>query len=570
MFDKFNAGSRRVINDTYTHVKELNHPSIGTEHLLLSLVENRKSPSAIALAKLGVFPNKVRGAVLAECPRGKEPVREKPLVSAPARLALQAASLEAEAMGSREVGPEHILLGLLRQPNSTAAKILKELGVKPNDLRARVNSLDASEREEDEENKASKAKTKGEKGKVKKRKLLKRPAPAEAEVAVAAEENAEAVETEPEKPAKSKAKDAEASKAKQAGKASAEEDEYYYDDEDDDDEAIDFDDVFGEPKGGKKPQKATLADSFGAEVGVPSNRREWIRSLGAAAIIVAICAVGLGGIYFLGRDTDSHAVTLAPAGDNAGGQVLPTAPTQGGDVTPVKKNPGQDASNPTDPNAGANPADPDGKGKVEGVPKSDNDAAKPIDFGMEGLTEGTPSGTTVGSTRQLDAQRSSKTFSYDLTFDSGLGLKADQLSEGIHKVLNDPRSWAADGYTAFQVPSRGQYHIFILGKDEVNKYCTEAISQGYYSCTIGNAVYINADRWFNGDESFIKRGGTVNDYRIYLLNRQLGLALGMPEAKCAGPGKLSPVMESQTKSDSPCKANGWPYPSNQQEGSNNG
>lgn len=497
MFERFNVGSRRVINDTYTQVKELNHAAIGTEHLLLSLVEDRESPSAMALARLGIFPNKVRSAVLAKFPRSDKPVEGKAVVSAPARLALQAATTEADEMGSEEVGPEHILLGLMRQPNTAAAKILTELGVKPADLRARIKPPAVIE--DPLENTKGKKRRRGKKA----------------------------------------AKETSVTAAETLAAGTAPIDDYYYDQEDAD--VIDFNDVVG----GAEDATASYADAMGTATKYPTTRREWVRSLGAAAIIIVICALGLGGIYYLGRDTDSAAVTLSPTGQPSGsGQVLPTAPP-----SPSKGAEGVEKGKDV------NQGDKDNNPKA-GTPVERKDP----DFGLEGFTPGTPNGKIVAVTDTFTAEPSSKAYTYDISVDEGLGMDTKKLAEGISAVLNDKRSWASDGYSAHQMTSGAQYHIFILSPAETDNRCSPGISQGYYSCTIGNSVFINSDRWFNGDESFIARGGTINEYRIYLLNRQMGLALGMEEAECKAVGELSPAMEAQTKSDSPCKANGWPYP----------
>ncbi|CAN5484272.1 hypothetical protein BH09ACT12_BH09ACT12_23930 [soil metagenome] len=66
---------------------------------------------------------------------------------------------------------------------------------------------------------------------------------------------------------------------------------------------------------------------------------------------------------------------------------------------------------------------------------------------------------------------------------------------------------------------------------------------------------LNAWRWLNGADAY---EGNLNDYRRYLVNHEVGHALGKAHVGCPGSGLPAPVMMQQTKGLGECSANPWP------------
>jgi len=68
---------------------------------------------------------------------------------------------------------------------------------------------------------------------------------------------------------------------------------------------------------------------------------------------------------------------------------------------------------------------------------------------------------------------------------------------------------------------------------------------------------INLDRWNGGAAGF---AGPLADYRRYVVNHEVGHALGYEHRGCPATGALAPVMMQQTKGTGACMPNPWPYP----------
>lgn len=126
---RLNAHAQHVLDHARAEAISLNHPYIGTEHLLLGLLRERDGVAALALEKLGVALDPVRAAVEQRMGRGDQPVQEDIDYVPRARRALSLALDEAERRGSAYVRTEHILLGIVRDGGGVAADMLDTLGV---------------------------------------------------------------------------------------------------------------------------------------------------------------------------------------------------------------------------------------------------------------------------------------------------------------------------------------------------------------------------------------------------------------------------------------------------------
>src|SRR5207244_2011315 len=116
---------------------ELGHDYIGTEHLLLGVLRS-EGAGARALDAIGVDLDRVRAEIVNMVGRGTEfPVGQIPFTPRSKRT-LELSLRESLALGHNYIGSEHLLLGLLREHEGVAARVLAELGVDEDDLRNRI------------------------------------------------------------------------------------------------------------------------------------------------------------------------------------------------------------------------------------------------------------------------------------------------------------------------------------------------------------------------------------------------------------------------------------------------
>ena len=144
MFERFTDRSRRVLVLAQEEARLLNHDFIGTEHLLLGLVDEGDGIAAQALQALGISLDLVRTAV--EDAVGTGPARgQGPAGSPPftprAKKVLELALREALQLGHNYIGTEHMLLGLLREGEGVACRVLVGLGADLSRVRQEVMRL---------------------------------------------------------------------------------------------------------------------------------------------------------------------------------------------------------------------------------------------------------------------------------------------------------------------------------------------------------------------------------------------------------------------------------------------
>jgi Protein of unknown function (DUF3152) len=157
----------------------------------------------------------------------------------------------------------------------------------------------------------------------------------------------------------------------------------------------------------------------------------------------------------------------------------------------------------------------------------------------------------------------SKVQRYRVEVEGGLPFPAAAFARTVSTVLNDRRSWGRGGAMSFhQVVSGPVDFTVVLGSPTfTDKVCLESgmDTGGRVSCYARNrdAVMLNAVRWGSGAPAY---GKDVASYRIYLVNHEVGHALGHGHTRCPGAGRPAPIMVQQTKGVGSCRPNPWPFP----------
>jgi ATP-dependent Clp protease ATP-binding subunit ClpC len=138
-FSRFDKDARNVVARSHQEAAELGHGFIGTEHLLLGILGGPQDAAARLLMTLGVDRAKVTEAIVQAVGRGDAaPTHERLPFTARAKKVLELSLREAAALNHDYIGPEHILLGLVRDSAGLAARILRDLGADPARMRAEI------------------------------------------------------------------------------------------------------------------------------------------------------------------------------------------------------------------------------------------------------------------------------------------------------------------------------------------------------------------------------------------------------------------------------------------------
>jgi ATP-dependent Clp protease ATP-binding subunit ClpC len=124
MFERFTDQALRVVSDAQDEARGLGHSSVGTEHFLLALLGERDGAAGRILAELGLDRDDAHRVIRERVPGlDTAPAGTLPFTP-PAKRALEAARREADALGSRNVATNHLLLGVIGVRDALSAELL--------------------------------------------------------------------------------------------------------------------------------------------------------------------------------------------------------------------------------------------------------------------------------------------------------------------------------------------------------------------------------------------------------------------------------------------------------------
>ncbi|MFP1685648.1 ATP-dependent Clp protease ATP-binding subunit [Listeria innocua] len=140
MFGRFTQRAQKVLELSQEEAMRLNHSNLGTEHILLGLVREGEGIAAKALYELGISSEKVQQEVEGLIGHGEKAVTTIQYTPR-AKKVIELSMDEARKLGHTYVGTEHILLGLIREGEGVAARVLSNLGISLNKARQQVLQL---------------------------------------------------------------------------------------------------------------------------------------------------------------------------------------------------------------------------------------------------------------------------------------------------------------------------------------------------------------------------------------------------------------------------------------------
>jgi ATP-dependent Clp protease ATP-binding subunit ClpA len=138
MFERFTDRARRIVVLAQDESRALDHDYIGTEHILLGLLRLGEGPAYQALSSEGVELDAVREQVVEHVGRGAKPPAGHIPFTPRAKKVLELALREALQLGDNFIGSEHVLLGLLREGEGLACRIIAEGGTDLGAVRSRL------------------------------------------------------------------------------------------------------------------------------------------------------------------------------------------------------------------------------------------------------------------------------------------------------------------------------------------------------------------------------------------------------------------------------------------------
>ena len=141
MWEPFTERARRSIVLAQEEAQRLGNNYIGTEHILLGIISEGESLAAKVLETLGVNLSKVRQEVESIVGRGGQTVQQEMVFTPRAKRVIELAFEEARQLNHNYIGTEHLLLGLIREGEGVAARVLTNLGVDPAKVRVQTTSL---------------------------------------------------------------------------------------------------------------------------------------------------------------------------------------------------------------------------------------------------------------------------------------------------------------------------------------------------------------------------------------------------------------------------------------------
>ncbi|MCG9479031.1 MAG: ATP-dependent Clp protease ATP-binding subunit [Actinomycetia bacterium] len=141
MFERFTERARKVVVRAQDEARFLKQNYIGTEHLLLGLVDEKEGIASKVLESLSVSASDIRDAVNDSVTEGSSESYEHIPFTPRAKKVLELSLREALQMGHNYIGTEHILLGLLREGEGVAARVLNSLGITLETVKAKVKEI---------------------------------------------------------------------------------------------------------------------------------------------------------------------------------------------------------------------------------------------------------------------------------------------------------------------------------------------------------------------------------------------------------------------------------------------
>lgn len=208
------------------------------------------------------------------------------------------------------------------------------------------------------------------------------------------------------------------------------------------------------------------------------------------------------------------------------------------------------SAEPPDRRTATEPARDAAPGRAAARPKPRPDPLMPRSIRSTGSLT-----TVSGESRATDGP--AQLFSVEV--ERGVAVDHGAFASAVERTLLDRRSWAASrGFELRRVGDSSEpvgFRVTLASPETTDELCAPLQTNGIYSCHQGDRAVLNAERWARGASAY---GRDLAGYREYMVNHEVGHALGQSHLSCPSSGLPAPVMMQQTKGVTPCRPNPWP------------
>jgi uncharacterized protein DUF3152 len=253
---------------------------------------------------------------------------------------------------------------------------------------------------------------------------------------------------------------------------------------------------------------------------------------------VVVAVVALVGVSACSGGSAGSVSSSSPSG------ALPvtstTAPSEGDGGNPPSKPP----STPSTPSTPRSAPGPDAEDRAAGL------LDRKVPWSAGGSLQ-----VVKGSSKALGPGH---VYRVRVEVESGLRLDRQKFAAFVLDTLNDRRSWTEKGRRAFaRTDGAADIRVVLASPEKSAEICRPLQTFGKLSCRHGDQAVLTMYRWVRGIPGY---HGDLDGYRHYVVNHEVGHALGHAHEYCAGKGKRAPLMMQQTKGLLGCTPNPWPYP----------